>query len=190
MPYNDKEVRKAYMKKWRKNHPECDKMDYRDRIEYKKKWKKDNSDKMKSYREKWNKKNPGYNNQYHKDRRKIDVRFNLNRRMTIAIWNSLKGNKNGRRWEALVGYSCNDLIKRLKKTMPKGYTWEDFLKGKLHIEHKIPISVFNYAKPEHTDFKKCWALKNLQLLPAKENWSKRNKLEKPFQPSLKIILAS
>lgn len=182
----NKEERKKYNKQYRKDHPGYDKIVYKDRIGYLNKWKKDNSDRMKGYREKWNKKNPSYNSQYQKDRQKNDFKFKLNKRMTIAIGISIRGNKNGRKWEALVGYTLNDLIKRLKKTMPKGYTWQDFLTGKLHIEHKIPISAFNYTKPEHIDFRRCWALKNLRLLPAKENWKKSNRLEKPFQPSLKI----
>ena len=95
-----------------------------------------------------------------------------------------KGSKNGRCWETLVGYTVDQLIKRLKKTLPKGYIWQDYLDGKLHIDHKIPISVFNFETPENIDFKKCWALKNLQLLPVKENLSKHNKIDKHFQPSL------
>jgi len=186
MPYKDREVRRKYMKQWRKDHPGYNKIEYRNRIEYKKEWKKNNFDKMRGYREKWNRKNPGYNSQYQKNRQKNDFKFKLDKRMTIAIGISIKGNKKGRKWETLVGYTLEDLIKRLKKTMPKGYTWQDFLTGKLHIEHKIPISAFNYTKPEHPDFKRCWALRNLRLLPAKENWRKSNKLEKPFQPSLKI----
>lgn len=36
------------------------------------------------------------------------------------------------------------------------------------------------------DFKRCWALRNLQLLPAKDNLRKNAKIGKPFQPSLGI----
>ena len=106
--------------------------------------------------------------------------------MLSGIGISIKGNKNGRHWETLIGYKLNDLIKHLKSTMSKGYTWQNYLEGKLHIDHKIPISVFNFSKPEHPDFRRCWALSNLQLLPAKENIVKRDKLTKPFQPALQI----
>jgi len=34
--------------------------------------------------------------------------------------------------------------------------------------------------------KRCWALSNLRLLPAKENMIKHNKLDRPFQPALRI----
>ncbi|MBA7551803.1 hypothetical protein ES705_44352 [subsurface metagenome] len=70
--------------------------------------------------------------------------------------------------------------------MPAGYTWQDFLSGELHIDHIIPISAFNFTKPEHTDFKRAWALENLRLLPAKENMIKHDRLDRPFQPALKI----
>ena len=125
-------------------------------------------------------------NKYHRERLKIDIKYNLNHKIRTAIWESLKGNKNGRHWESLVGYHLNDLIVHLQKTMPKGYTWQDYLTGKLHIDHIIPISVYNFTKPEHINFKKCWSLNNLQLLPAIENISKGNKLNKPFQLALAI----
>lgn len=45
----------------------------------------------------------------------------------------------------------------------------------VRIEHKFIDNV---------DFKRCWALKNLQLLPASENVLKGARLDRPFQPSL------
>ena len=119
-------------------------------------------------------------------RYKTDLKYNINCKVRVGVTTSLKGNKDGQHWEDLVGYTSGDLIKRLKQTIPKGYTWEDYLKGKLHIDHIIPMSVFNFTLPEHIDFKRCWSLGNLQLLPASENISKSNKLYKPFQASLKL----
>ena len=124
--------------------------------------------------------------QYLRKRLKTDLKFNLNHNIRRSIWESLKNEKAGRHWEDLIDYTLTDLIKRLNKTMPEGYTWQDYLQGKLQMDHIIPISVFNFSKPEHTDFKRCWALSNLRLLPAKENLRKSNKLDRPFQPALKI----
>lgn len=168
-----------YRKQWNKNNPEynkkCNKQWRIDNPEKIKKWKKNNSEKINEYLRQW------MNKKY-----KTNLKFNLNYRMAIAIGVSLKGNKAGRKWESLVDYTLNDLKKRLKKTMPEGYNWNDFLRGKLHIDHIIPKSAFNFTKPEHIDFKRCWKLKNLRLLPAKENIIKSNKLNKPFQPALEI----
>ena len=58
--------------------------------------------------------------------------------------------------------------------------------GKMRKATTTKRSAFNFSKPEHIDFKRCWSLENLRLLPAMENIKKHNKLFKPFQPALKI----
>jgi len=121
-----------------------------------------------------------------RDKRKTDLKYNLNRRMSAMVRNSLRGNKNGYHWENLIGYTLTDLLKHLNKTIPKGYTRQDCLNGRLHIDHIIPISAFNFSTPKHIDFKRCWALKNLRLLPAEENLRKNAKLFRPFQPAFAI----
>ena len=127
-----------------------------------------------------------YKDNYENNRRKIDLKYNLNHRMSARIYQSLKRNKSIKHWEDLVNYTLTDLIRRLKETMPEGYTWQDFLEGKLHIDHIIPISAFNFNEFIHIDFKRCWSLENLRLLPARENLAKSNHLSQPFQPALQI----
>ncbi|GAH02002.1 unnamed protein product, partial [marine sediment metagenome] len=108
--------------------------------------------------------------------RENNLIFKLNHNISSGIWKSLKGNKKGMHWESLVGYTVDDLKKHLESTMPKGYTWNDYLIGKLHIDHRIPISIFNITKIKSKGFKAAWSLNNLQLLPASENLEKSNKL--------------
>lgn len=205
----NKEILSEQHRLWHKNNPEhneryykknCEKLKgkakkyYKDNkekcLEYKKQYHKNNLEKRKISNKKYRQNNPEKirikNNQYRIYKLRTDLKYNLNCKISRVISKSLKGNKNGKSWEILVGYNVNDLVKRLKETMPKNYSWKDFLDGKLHLEHKIPISVFNFTKPEHTDFERCWALENLRLLLAKENFEKSNKLTKPFQPALKI----
>jgi len=186
--------KKEYMERYRiENRKEIKKQRKQYRIEnrekileYSKKWIEEHPEYRFQYNQQWCKDNPEYHRQYIAIKRRIDLKVNINHRISSAIGKSLKGNKIKQHWEDLVGYTLSELKKYLEKTIPKGYTWQDFLKGKLHIDHKIPVSVFNYTKPEHIDFKRCWALGNLQLLPAKENIKKSNKLTKPFQPALAI----
>ena len=174
-------------------------------LEKDKQWREKNPNYMKEYNKIWYKNNRGkkikqqkeyngnhiekikkYHKEYEKDKRKVDLKYKLASKISRTIRKSLKGNKDGKHWEDIVGYNLMKLIKHLKETIPKDYIWQDFLEGKLHIDHKIPISAFNYTKPEHTDFKRCWALDNLRLLPAKENLIKGSKLDKPFQPALQL----
>ncbi|GAH87691.1 unnamed protein product, partial [marine sediment metagenome] len=74
------------------------------------------------------------------------------------------------------------LVRHLKKQFQPGMTWENY--GEWHMDHKVPVSAFNFSSSDHIDFKRCWALKNLQPMWATENHIKKNKLAKPFQPSL------
>ncbi|MBA7586851.1 hypothetical protein ES708_28857 [subsurface metagenome] len=188
MSYKNIENRKEYLKQYYKNNPEKfynlgikkQRKEYyknnREKIlKQSKQWQKDNYKEMKKYHNHWER---------IKDR--TDLNFKLKKKMRTSIWYSLKKNKGNKTWRSLVGYTLNDLIKRLNETMPVGYTWKDYLSGELHIDHIIPIDAFNFTRPEHTDFKKCWALSNLRLLLAKENLIKSNRLIRPFQPALRI----
>lgn len=119
-----------------------------------------------------------------KERFHTDSKYRINSIISNGIKDNLKFGKNGISWLKLVDFTIEELEKRLKETIPEGYSWQNFLNGELHIDHIIPKSKFNYEKPSDPDFKKAWSIKNLQLLPAKENLIKGAKLEKPLQMSL------
>jgi hypothetical protein len=106
----------------------------------------------------------------------------LSHNLSRGIALSLNGNKSGRHWEDLVGFTLSELKTHLEKHFLPGMTWENY--GSWHIDHQIPIAAFNFSSPEHFDFKKCWSLKNLRPLWAKDNIIKKDRLDKPFQPSL------
>ncbi|GAI90817.1 unnamed protein product, partial [marine sediment metagenome] len=61
-----------------------------------------------------------------------------------------------------ISNPCNKLKEHLENTMPERYTWQNYLDGKLHIDHIKPKSVFSFTKPKDIGFKRCWALDNLQ----------------------------
>ena len=98
------------------------------------------------------------------------------------------GSKAGKKWESLVGYTVTQLKRHLEKLFLPGMTWDNYGLRGWHVDHKIPITAFNFNTPEDIDFKRCWALSNLQPLWARDNLSKQNKLIKPFQPSLLLRL--
>lgn len=110
----------------------------------------------------------------------------INNTMSRSIWASLKKAKAGRHWESLIGYTLEQLKQHLEKKFESGMTWENYGRYGWHIDHKIPLSAFNFREPGDPDFKKCWALKNLQPMWAFDNLSKGDNLNRPFQPSLTI----
>jgi hypothetical protein len=104
-------------------------------------------------------------------------------RISASMRKAIRQGKGGRRWESLVEYNMSDLIDRLKATLPPGYSWEkDFIDGKgvLHIDHIRPMSSFSFGTAEDDDFKRCFAIGNLQLLPAIENMQKSAKYQQPL----------
>ena len=83
--------------------------------------------------------------------------------------------------------TCKRCNQKLEKKFKPGMTWENH--GTVwHIDHKIPIAVFNFEKPDDIDFRLCWSLKNLQPLEASENMSKNDTIDAPFQPSLAMVI--
>jgi 5-methylcytosine-specific restriction endonuclease McrA len=85
----------------------------------------------------------------------------------------MNGKKQGRSWEKLVGYTIEDLIKHLENQFTGDMSWENY--GKWELDHIKPKSLFKYETAEDAEFKKCWALENLQPLSKIENRKKRNK---------------
>lgn len=128
-----------------------------------------------------------YQRKYQRERAQSSPRVRLDRAMSGGIYKSIaSGAKASRRWETIVDYTVEDLMAHLEKKFKPGMTWDNYGRGGWHIDHIIPRSAFNYETPDDIDFKRCWALDNLQPLWEFDNISKGAKLDKPFQPSLAI----
>lgn len=157
---------KESTKKYREIHPDKVKVAI-------KKWTISNPEKMKAQ---WNRDNA---------KKYSTVKGKLNKNMSRRINKFLHGSKVGRHWEDLVDYTIDQLKRHIEKLFNPEMTWDNY--GTVwEIDHKIPIAVFNYEKPEHLDFKLCWNINNLRPLAKHENRSKSDMIEVPFQPSLAI----
>ncbi len=137
------------------------------RREYKRKYTKENKDKVNLSRRNYRKNNPEKFEQYYRD-----PKNNVDARMSANIRQSLKGNKNGRSWESLVGYDNNKLRKHLESQFTDDMNWESFSKGNIAIDHIVCKELFVYDSPEDKQFKACWELKNLQPMWSKDNFNK------------------
>jgi len=161
------EVYEKRIKKWWKKHPDKKRL-------YNKKYfqlhKKRLLIKRRGYLKLWRRENRKRLSFLAREKRKTDPKFRLDRVVSKAIWEALKKRKAGRKWESLVDYSLEDLIKHLEKQFTSEMSWGNF--GKYwHIDHKRPKSWFGSA-PE--DLKQCWSLRNLQPLEKHKNLSKNN----------------
>lgn len=103
-----------------------------------------------------------------------------------AVRKSIRELKNGRHWESLVGYTLAELKKHLEMQFTPEMNWDNY-GSYWHIDHKIPVAAFNFNAPDEIDFRRCWALKNLQPLEAVKNLRKSDTVNIPFQPSLTLV---
>lgn len=76
--------------------------------------------------------------------------------------------------DRILPFKIKDLIIRLESMFVEGMTWENY--GKWHLDHIIPDISFNYASVHDEEFKKAWAMENLQPLWAEENMRKGSRL--------------
>lgn len=154
------------------------------------KWQKDNPEKVRDKNRRWKLNNPEkhkLNSKNYRERNKHTKKWKLSASMRSGIRQSLSnGGKNRQHWEDLVGFTLEQLITHLERGFKEGMSWDNY--GQWHIDHIIPIAVFNFSSPCDIDFKKCWCLKNLQPLWAIENMRKQDKLDRPFQPSLAMAV--
>ena len=115
-------------------------------------------------------------NEKERELRKTDTNYNIKNRMRALIYSTLRQGKCGQRWQALVGYSVDELRVHIEKQFKEGMSWERFMQGEIHIDHIVPISRFKYSCTDDAEFKRCWAITNLQPLWAFDNISKGNRI--------------
>jgi hypothetical protein len=174
-----KEADRKNSKEWRRNMTQ----EQRDkRNTTRKKWRKEKykcpeqrEQKRQRDRE-WHSKNPHKRPEYYEEHRKNPIKV-LHQRMSNAVRNALrhKGSKKVRPVFDLLDYTKDELREHLESyfTEESGYTWNNM--SKWHIDHIRPVSSFDFDSTYHPDFKKCWALNNLQPLWAADNMSKGTK---------------
>lgn len=122
-------------------------------------------------------------------RRATNPKVKLNDRISVGIYYSLR-NRNSRKmasWQKLVGYTTEQLYNHLTTTMPVGGSWNDFILGRLEIDHRRPLSSFDYVNADDASFKTAWSLDNLQLLTADSNRKKNDRWEHDLFPECVIV---
>jgi len=116
-------------------------------------------------------------NKYYKDRCGSDPLFRLRRNFSCLIWQVLKANgtsKKGISCMSFLDYTIEELKDHLESLFIKGMSWDNY--GEWHLDHIIPKSSFKFKDMSDPEFKKCWALDNLQPLWAEDNIRKGSKL--------------
>jgi hypothetical protein len=165
--------RKVADKKWRdinkeyvkENHKNWYSKNKEHRKEYMKDYQENNKDKIRKTKR-----------EYEKTRKSNDPVYKLVGNFRTAIYTVLKENnvKKFGHYFDILGYSQENLINHLENQFDDKMSWENY--GKWHVDHKLPITFFNFTSIEDEEFKKCWSLDNLQPMWGSENISKSNRI--------------
>jgi hypothetical protein len=165
--------KKVADKKWRDSNKEYmsnkSKTWYEQNKEHRKEY-------IKEYREKNKDKIRETKRNYEKTRKHNDPLYKLIANFRTAIYTVLKENnlnKYGHYFEILQ-YSPEELVGHLENQFVDGMSWENY--GEWHVDHKLPITYFNFKEVGDEEFLKCWGLDNLQPMWGEENIKKSNKI--------------
>lgn len=74
----------------------------------------------------------------------------------------------------MFGFTIDQFLSHIESKLTTGMTMDDFISGKIHIDHIIPVSAFNHTDREQ--FKACWSLENMQPLTPRDNIAKHDSL--------------
>ena len=165
--------KKVADKKWREKNKEYMSKKH-------KKWYNENKDRwneyIKEYREKNIDKIRERKRNYERTRKANDPLYKLVANFRTAIYTVLKENnmnKYGHYFEILQ-YSPEELATHLENQFTEGMTWENY--GEWHVDHRKPITSFNFQEIGDNEFLRCWGLENLQPMWGDENIRKSNKV--------------
>jgi hypothetical protein len=147
--------------------------------EYHKQWSKLKRKELREYHSTWRNNNREHVNEktrlWYLNRRRTDPSFRLKCNTRTAVWTCLKERDIAkyRSTFELLGYTLEELIAHLEKQFTEGMTWDNY--GEWHVDHKIPMSSFQFETTDDREFKLCWCLDNLQPLWGPDNLSKGTK---------------
>jgi hypothetical protein len=165
--------KKVADKKWREKNK-----DYM--VEKYKNWFEQNKDRRKKYMDEYREKNKDkireIKRNYEKTRKANDPLYKLVANFRTAIWTVLKENKMDKygHYFEILQYSPDELATHLENQFTDGMTWENY--GEWHVDHRTPITAFNFQEIGDNEFMRCWSLENLQPMWAEENIRKSNKI--------------
>lgn len=179
---NNKEKISKYVSLWNQKHKNLNDEVYKKQQEYKKTYRKENKEKIKNYRKK-NDKNyrekhkeeiREMHRNWEKAKMQTDPLYIFKRQTRVMLRDSFqrKGLKKQYKSEKILGCKINFFINHLLQTFKDNYGYEWDGVEKTHIDHKIPLAI---AKTEEEVIKLCH-YSNLQLLKAKDNLEKSDKL--------------
>lgn len=113
-----------------------------------------------------------YRREYTARRRKSEIHFKIAETLRSRLSCSIRSIPKTNKTLELLGCSIASFKLYLESKFEPGMSWGNY--GKWHIDHIMPISIFDLTKVKHR--MACFHFSNMQPLWARENISKGNKI--------------
>jgi hypothetical protein len=137
------------------------------------KWRIENRERYLNHAKEWRAKNREKSNKWSVEYARKNSRVRVRKTVASLLRKYIDKKIYKSKWETMLGYTWDELVSHLEKQFKDGMSWDNY--GEWHIDHIIPQSYLQYSSPKDKEFKKCWALSNLQPLWASENCSKQDR---------------
>ncbi len=113
------------------------------------------------------------NKRYRKINIRSRIKHHFSTRITKQLGDNLPPNLT-RNLELYVGYKFGALRRYLNEQIKQaeGINIKEAIRRGYHIDHIKPLSSFNVISVNSQEFRDCWAIENLKLIPAEENLKK------------------
>ena len=167
----DSEEFKAYQKSWRLRNPD-----------YLSNWISKNRARVRECQRKWRQANPEkvrLGNKLKMRRRRLQLNHRILNNIRSGIYGSLRNGKKYARTSELLGCSIDSFKIYIESKWEEGMTWENWGLRGWHIDHIMPVAIFDLTKKEHQA--RCFHFSNLQPLWAHENQKKSKKVIRDHQ---------
>jgi hypothetical protein len=171
-----KEETKAYNKQYNLEHKEEISINS-------KQYRIDHKEEKREYNKQYRLDHKKERNELRNEKRRNSPAIKLRNNISGAVWLALKRSGNSKRGESVMKhmpFTIEELKLHLECQWEHWMTWENY--GKVssekrtwNIDHKVPQSKLLYITMKEENFRKCWALSNLQPLEAIANIKKGNR---------------
>jgi len=138
-------------------------------------WASENREQDLERKRKYNREHKDECLEWHREKRRTDVKFRLTGVLRCRLRMALKGLTKSASTMEMLGCSTEELKRHLELRWRDGMTWENY-GGKYgwQIDHIIPCASFDLTREEEQ--RKCFHFSNLQPLWAVDNRAKGTKL--------------
>ncbi len=137
------------------------------RLDYAKKYNKNNPEMVRENSKRWRQKNPNYK----KDKWRTDPEFRLKNILRNRFYKVIKGYSKSGSVLSLIGCSVSELKDYLQSMFVGDMSWDNY--GEWHIDHIKPCSLFDFSI--ESEQQECFHYTNLQPIWAVDNLIKSNK---------------